>query len=341
MSRPGVDADRIVVLFSTERPGPTTNPYLSQLYGALPAPLEQRYFSMREALWGDYDVLHLHWPEYLLRHPRRIGTWAKHACVLLLLVRLRARRTAVVRTLHNVQPHEDGGRVERWLLRGLDRATRRWIRINAATPPRVPATDTILHGHYRDWFAAMPRPSPEPGRLLHFGLIRPYKGVESLISAMERLQDPQVRLRICGRPSDARIRRDVEQACLRDPRISARLDYLDDATLAAEVGLSELVVLPYRQMHNSGTLLLALSLGRPVLAPRSPANAAIADEVGHGWVHLYEGELAPSVLADALARTRAGGRTSLPDLSRREWPAIGLAHLAAYRDALAATGARP
>src|SRR5690606_28006942 len=112
------------------------------------------------------------------------------------------------------------------------------------------------------------------------GLIRPYKGVESLISAMEALDDAQARLRICGRPSDARMRQEVERACLRDPRISAQLTYLDDAALAHEVGLSELVVLPYRQMHNSGTLLLALSLERPVLAPWSEANAAIAEEVG-------------------------------------------------------------
>ena len=331
--------DPIVVLFSTEQPGPTTNPYLSQLYAALPASLEQRHFSMREALTGDYDVLHLHWPEYLLRHPRRLGSWAKRACVLLLLLRLRVRRTPVVRTLHNVQPHEDGGRLERWLLRGLDRATIRWIRINAATPARAPATDTILHGHYRDWFAGMPRPLPERGRLLHFGLIRPYKGVESLISAMEALDDPLARLRICGRPADARMREEIEQACLRDARISAQLAYVDDAALAREVGLSELVVLPYRQMHNSGTLLLALSLQRPVLAPWSEANAAVAEEVGPGWVHLYHGELDPGLLAAALARLRTGERPRPPDLSRREWPAIGLAHHAAYREALAASGA--
>jgi beta-1,4-mannosyltransferase len=330
----------MVVLFSTEQAGATTNPYLTQLYRALPAPVRQRHFSMRAALLSRYDVLHLHWPEYLLRHPGRAGTWAKRLCTLLLLVRLRLCRTPVVRTLHNLQPHESRGVVERWLLARMDRATARWIRINAATPARAPATDTILHGHYRDWFAGMSRPPPQRGRLLHFGLIRPYKGVETLLAALQGLADREVRLRICGKPADARIAGVVERACRHDARISAELAYVDDATLAWEVGLAELVVLPYLQMHNSGTLLLALSLERPVLAPWSEANAAIADEVGAGWVHLYDGELDPALLARTLARVRDGRRSATPDLSLRDWEALGRQHHRTYLAALG-RGAEP
>ena len=126
----------------------------------------------------------------------------------------------------------------------------------------------------------------------------------------------------------------MQHACRHDRRISAELAYVDDAALAREVGLAELVVLPYRQMHNSGTLLLALSLARPVLAPWSEANAAIAEEVGPGWVHLYEGELAPALLALTLARVRDGRRGPAPDLSRREWLAIGREHHRSYLAAL-------
>ncbi|MCR6685097.1 GDP-mannose--glycolipid 4-beta-D-mannosyltransferase [Pseudoxanthomonas sp.] len=329
------DADgSLVVLFSTEQARATTNPYLTQLYRSLPLPVEQRHFSMRAALLSRYDVLHLHWPEYLLRHPGRLGTWAKRLCALLLLARLRLCRTPVVRTLHNLQPHESHGAIERWLLARIDRATRRWIRINATTPARAPATDTILHGHYRDWFAGLPRPAPERGRLLHFGLLRRYKGVEALLAAMHGLDDRGVQLRICGRPADDAIGQAVQDACRRDPRISAELAYVDDATLAREVGLAELVVLPYRQMHNSGTLLLALSLERPVLAPWSEANAAIADEVGPGWVHLYDGELEPALLARTLAWVRNVPRGTVPDLSRRDWDAIGRQHHRSYLAAL-------
>lgn len=329
---------RITVLFSTEQPVETTNPYLVQLYRSLPEQVTPHFFSMRDALLSRYDVLHLHWPEYLLRHPTRLGTLAKQGAVALLLLRLKLVGTPIVRTLHNVAPHEDHGAIERTLLGWIDRMTRRWIRINAATPVRPPFTDTILHGHYRDWFARMPQAASVPGRLLHFGLIRPYKGVEILLDAMRGIDDPGISLRIVGNPATPQMRQRVEQACAGDARISALLAYVEEPVLASEVSQCELVVLPYRQMHNSGTALLALSLARPVLAPWSEANAALAEEVGPGWVFLYEGEFEGALLAATLARVRATPRGAAPDLSRRDWPRIGRLHYRSYLEALGLDG---
>lgn len=326
----------LTVLQSTERPTGTTNPYLTQLYASLPASVDLHFFSMRDALFSRYDVLHLHWPEYLLRHRTRAGTLAKQLCVALLLLRARVLRVAIVRTLHNLQPHESGGWRERVLLDWIDRATSRWIRLNATTPERPPATDTILHGHYRDWFARFPQQEAVQGRLLHFGLIRPYKGVETLIDAFSALPDSALELRIVGNPVSPQMRIVVEDAAAADARIVTRLQYVEDDVLAQEVGQAELVVLPYRQMHNSGTLLLALSLSRPVLAPWSEANAAIAEEVGDGWVFLYRGELDAPLLASTLAAVRRRAPASVPDLSRREWPLIGEQHHRCYAQAVAA-----
>lgn len=328
-------APAITVLQSTEHPIASTNPYLTQLHAALPSQVQLRFFSMRAALLSRYDVLHLHWPEYLLRHRSALGTLAKQACVTLLLLRLRLAGVPLVRTLHNVAPHEDKGWRERLLLRWIDRQTTRWIRINATTPERAPATDTILHGHYRDWYAQLRLPPRIPGRLLHFGLLRPYKGLDTLVATLRALRDPQLTLHIVGRPLDARIRALVARACAEDPRISARLEFVEDAVLAQEIGEAELVVLPYRQMHNSGTLLLALSLARPVLAPRNEANAAIAVEVGEQWVQLYSGELDAARLAEALVQARQVPVDALPNLSQRNWNGIGRQHYHCYLQALA------
>lgn len=328
----------VTVLFSTERPNAKTNPYLTQLYDALPGQVTPHFFSMREALLARYDVLHLHWPEYLVRHPSRLGTLAKQCATAVLLLRLKLTGTPVVRTLHNLAPHEDRGWGERTLLRWIDGMTRRWIRINATTPPRPPFTDTILHGHYRDWFAKMPQEPSVPGRLLHFGLIRPYKGVETLLEAMAAQQDPGLSLRIVGNPATPQMRGLVEQACQDDPRISALLAYVEEPVLAQEVSRCELVVLPYRQMHNSGTLLLALSLARPVLAPWSESNAAIAREVGPGWVFLYEGEFESALLRQTIDQVRATARATTPDLSQRDWTRIGQLHYLTYLEALGFDG---
>ena len=331
-------ARRFVVLQSTGKPDETTNPYLVQLLSALPENVEVRYFSVRDALFSRYDLFHVHWPEYLLRHRTPITTLAKQACAFLLLLRLWVMRVPVVRTLHNARPHEQGGLTERLLLRWLDRLTTRRIRINAVERDADTATDTILHGHYRDWFATRHVPSSVAGRLLCFGLIRPYKGIEALIAAFRELPDASATLRIVGKPVSPDMRQAVEDACAADARISARLEYVGDEVLAQEIGEAQCVVLPYRDMQNSGALLLALSLARPVLVPRSEANAVLAAEVGEEWVRLYDGALDANVLAEAL-RTQAGPRLpSVPDLSRRDWPRLGRQHHDTYMAALAAKG---
>ena len=333
-------ARRFVVLQSTGKPDETTNPYLVQLLDALPENVEIRYFSVRDALFSRYDLFHVHWPEYLLRHRTPLTTLAKRACMFLLLLRLWLTRVPVVRTLHNLRPHEQGGMAERLLLRWLDHLTTRKIRINAAERDADPTTDTILHGHYRDWFAARQVPPSIKGRLLCFGLIRPYKGVETLIEAFRGLPDASATLRIVGRPVGAAMRQVVEDACAADARTGAILEYVGDEVLAKEIGEAQCVVLPYRDMQNSGALLLALSLARPVLVPRSDANVALAAEVGEEWVRLYDGALDADILAATLRALGEPQRQSAPDLSRRDWPRLGMQHHATYVAALDATEGR-
>lgn len=321
----------LTVLQSVDEINDQTNPYLIQLLRALPDEVDVRFFSMRRALLSRYDVLHVHWPEYLFRHRHPLGVLLKQLCAALLLFKLVITRTAVVRTLHNLSPHEDKGWRERTLLKWLDALTTRWIRLNTTTPLQAPATDTILHGHYRDWYASKPKSELVRGRLLHFGLIRPYKGVETLVEVMPQIQSEGVSLRIVGSPASDEMRQLVVDAGEQDPRISSLLQYVDDDTLAQEVTAAELIVLPYRQMHNSGTLLLALSLGRPVLAPWNGANQAIAEEVGEDWVQLYRGDFDAAAIDTALTAVRHASRPAAPDLSRREWAAAGEAHYRTYR----------
>ena len=325
----------VTVLQSFRRPRSTTNPYLVQLVRSLPDDVRVEYFTWRRALTGRYDVLHLHWPEVLLRSPSRVKAVGRKATTALLLGVLRLRRIAVVRTVHNPRPHERPPPLDRALLRELDRATTRWIRLNPFTATPDPArTSTILHGHYRDWFGPGGRPAVR-GRLLCFGLLRPYKGVECLLEVFAQLCDPSVSLRVVGSPTTPDLREAVRAAEAADTRVTARLEYVDDPALRNEIDEAELVVLPYQELHNSGAALLALSLDRPVVLPASEVASALAEEVGPGWVHLYQGDLTAAALATALARSRQVARAQPPDLSRRRWSEAGEAHRAVYLAALA------
>lgn len=321
-----MDEPAVSVLMSLRRPTPTTNPYVSQLAASLPEDVSVTWFSWSAGLLGRYEVFHVHWPEVLVRRSTRARTLLAQVRFAALMLRLQLTRTPVVRTLHNPGSHEAGRPTEVRLLAWCDRLTRHWVLLNAETPSPAGRSTVVLHGHYRDWYRGVPVPPSRPGRLLFFGLVRPYKGVERLLVAFRGLDDARASLRIVGRAADPEVGRRVSALVDADERTAAVLGHADDATLAAELGRAQLVVLPYEELHNSGAVLLALSLGRPVLVPSTPTTDALAQEVGQEWVLRYRGALQPGDLAAGLAAVHASTNGGAPDLSQREWPGLGRQH---------------
>ena len=327
----------ITVLQSLSAPDGTTR-YVNQVVEGAPDAVTMRFFSWRTALFGRYDVFHVHWPELLIRAPRPMKARLRRGALYALLLRARLQRIPIVRTAHNLTPHEVGHDAETRALDALDAHTALVIRLNPTTPvePESRAV-TILHGHYRDRFRGMPRPDSVPGRILYFGLIRPYKGVETLLQVFQALPGRELSLRIVGRPSSG-LGEIITTEAAQDARISSVLRFVSDTELVVEVGEAELVVLPYREMHNSGVLLVTLSLDRPALVPSTPSNRALVDEVGVGWIYLYEGELTPEILRDTLERMRAACSHPQPRLSGRDWKTLGLQSYRTYLHALQLTG---
>jgi glycosyltransferase involved in cell wall biosynthesis len=328
------------VLQSFPEPRPTTNPYVVMLRGALDAlpGAEVLTFSWGRALAGRYDVFHVHWPEILLSGRDPLRRAVRRVLVAALLLRLRVTGTPVVRTAHNLAPHAGVSPVEAFLLRGLDRRTAVVVRLNDQTPvPRGTPARTVLHGHYRDWFAAHHRPERTPHRVAFVGLIRPYKNVEALVAAFAEVAEraPQASLHVAGQPTGADLDAALRRAAGDLPQVSLELTHLSDERLVQVVAAAELVVLPYREMHNSGAALLALSMDRPVLVPDNEVTGQLAEEVGPGWVLRYDGELSADRLVAALEEARRLPPGARPDLGRREWATAGRDHLAAYEEALA------
>lgn len=331
------------VLESVRELRATTNPYIVQLVETLGRrdDTEVVLFDFARAIAGRYDVFHVHWPELLLTSARTpLRRLARRLLTTVFFARLRLTRTPVVRTWHNLVRPDGLSRWDHRLLDALERRTRHVIRLTDQTaPPLDVPTSTIVHAHYRDWFEPVIEALAEPvetidRRVLYFGLIKPYKGVEQLLEAVADSHDADLDVRLVGSPSDPALADQVRAAAAADARISADLSYADDATLAAEIAAATLVVLPYKAMHNSGALLLALSLDTPVLAPDNEVNRRLAEEVGEGWLHLFEGTISIEDLERALkavAATPHGGR---PDLSAREWPESAALHAAAFRAAL-------
>lgn len=322
------------VLCTSPAPSNTRNPYVSLVAQAVEPSVQTVYFTWRTALLGRYDIVHAHWPESLGRASSKYRQVAKQALALLFLARLRVARTPIVRTQHNLQPHEASRNwMDSHIAKSFDRLTTFWIRLNEATPtPNESRTVTIPHGRYLK--LQIPRPERTPRRALYFGFIREYKNVPRLVSLFSRIPDRGATLRVLGQPITHELESEIRARATGDPRVSLLLDAVPEEILQSEIQQSQLVVLPYSEMHNSGAVLLALSLNTPVLVPANPLNLALADEVGREWVLTYTGELTPTAISTALATVDARPADLEPDLSGRDWKQIGDRTVTVYQRAL-------
>jgi beta-1,4-mannosyltransferase len=212
------------------------------------------------------------------------------------------------------------------------------VRINLVAPVEGDADggrDVLIpHGDYRSIFGAHERETSIPGRVLYFGMMKPYKGIESLLASFHALEDTGASLRLVGSPSNAGVVRQISDLERQDQRVSARFAFVPDADLVREVTSAGLVVLPYRELHSSGAALVALSLDRPILVPDTATTRALREEAGPEWVRIFSGSLDAEQLADAVVWAASPRETERPNLTARTWEVVRDAHRKAYRRAV-------
>lgn len=292
------------------------------------------------------DVLHIHWPENIFwRGGNALRLTVRTVRLLAVLERLRRSGTRLVWMVHNLQPHElSGGRARLWPLLAwwLARSVDGVMTLSPATLPIVVAAIPRLagkpsaspwHPPYADIRPAGDRAScraalglPAAAKVFVFlGQLRPYKGVEELIAAFRASADPDYRLVIAGKPDTASYGAAIDHLAAGDDRIRVQLGRLDDAAMAELATAADFITLPFRDYLHSGSIIYALSIGRPVITPVAPFADALGEAVGAGWVQTYRGGLTSEVLGGALQMPGE------PDLSALDPAKLGAAATALYR----------
>lgn len=330
----------------------SVNPYTWLLYSHL-ASLGVRVeeFSVLRALRGNYDILHAHWPEKALTSGSWLEGLAGAFAALATLDAAHAHGARVVWTAHNARPHEARHpRLERWFWPAFVRRVDAVIHPSAAGQQTVEAafpalaerpSAVIPHGHYRGSYpdtisgkearAALGVPS---GALVvaFIGMVRPYKNVPHLIRTVRALRAAgrDVELLVAGAPQSAAMAEEVRAAAEGDPQVHFTLEHVADEAVQRYLRAADLIVLPFRDITNSGSALLALSFDRPVLVPSRGAMGELQAMAGHEWVRTYEGELTPAILDDALAWAVGRPTGQFPRLAMLEWPAIARQTLSLY-----------
>jgi glycosyltransferase involved in cell wall biosynthesis len=140
----------------------------------------------------------------------------------------------------------------------------------AALPPHLP------HGAP----AADTSPAGRRNRLLFFGIVRRYKGLDVLIQALARADVPEVSLTVAGEIWEGR---DELLRLISDLGLAGRVTLTEGYVPTDEVprlfAEADALVLPYRSATASQNALIAFEFGIPVIATRA---GALADAVTDG-----------------------------------------------------------
>jgi beta-1,4-mannosyltransferase len=329
-----------------------TNAYTWLLYSHLTAlGVRVRDFSIARALLGGYDILHVHWPEKALTAGSWMGTVAGALAALVVFTVAHLYGARIVWTAHNLSPHESRHhRLERWFWRAFVARVDAVIHLSHASRAAVEACYPVLavrpsvvmpHGHFR---GAYPDTSsrqdaraslgiPDGARVVSFvGTVRWYKNVPHLIRTFRALPGHvgDVILLVAGAPRTPALAREIRTARGGDPRVRLTLAHIPDDDLQRYLRAADLVVLPFMEITNSGSALLALSFDRPVLVPELGAMAELRKLAGVDWVRTYQGELTPDILAGALHWASGRQAARRPNLDPLDWWPIARQTLAAY-----------
>jgi glycosyltransferase involved in cell wall biosynthesis len=166
--------------------------------------------------------------------------------------------------------------------------------------------------------------------LLFFGQMRRYKNVDGLLEAFRSWDCPEAVLTVAGRANNHAYRAELVNAAARDPRVRMQSDYISNDAVSELFAAADLVVLPFRRILNSGSVMLALSFARPVLVPRTAVFEELSRVVGPFWVRCFDPPLSSGDIDNAVAAAGHHRSHTTPDLTLFEWHTISQATLRAY-----------
>lgn len=303
------------------------------------------------------QVLHLHWVNSLIAPAvwasSPLKRWIRRALLKLDLMLTRLRGVRVVWTVHNFTAHEsqDAGaelRTRSVLAQGvshlivhsqgaLAKLRQGWGRAGL-DDPRV---SIVRHGNFLGCYPADPgkaqalrqawAPEADQIVILFFGAVRPYKGLERLMKALAAVPDPRLRLVIAGRPHDPKFGAQVQRLAQLDPRIAQQLVFIPESDVWAYYAAADVVAVPLEQTLTSGSAVLAMTMGKPVLMPSTTRHLDLG---GSECVLEFDGQAELEQLLTRLHTLdlEAMGRACEAMAARWSWSEVGRLTTMAYRE---------
>lgn len=271
------------------------------------------------------DILHVHWPRPYLKTDSRFMAIIKSTYFICQLFLLKALGIKIVWTVHNITDHE--GKFKklntlfyRILARSCDKLIIHCPSIKTEIKKlyKDARATVIPHGNYIYQYKNTITDSEARTVLnlnmddtifLYFGQVRPYKGISELITTFKILNCRQTKLLIVGKPLDNKIKSDIKNSCKDNRNIIDILEYIPDDDIQLYMNAADIVVLPYKDVLTSGAAILAMSFGKPIIAP---SIGCITDTLDNKGSFLYTGDN----LSEAMRSVLRIDRETLLDMGK-------------------------
>jgi len=203
----------------------------------------------------------------------------------------------------------------------------------------------VIHHGVFDYLTRLPEEKPLPPELagaegpvvLFFGLLRPYKGVDTLLEAFRRVKGAE--LWIAGNP-----RMDMtplRQLAAEAPgRVRFLTRFVEDDEIPAIMRRADIVVLPYRDVEHSGVLYAALAFGKPLVLTAVGGFPEVADQGAAQLVPPGDPDALGGALAELIgsetARRQLGEAAAQAASSAYSWDEAARQTLSLYEELLEA-----
>lgn len=242
------------------------------------------------------DVMHFHWLHPYLLRDSFLGSFLRSSRFLLEVILLKLKGSRIAWTIHNLSNHDGHlAGVERFFsilfaqMVDVPIAHSEEAAFLASEAFRIPKEKILITphpgycGHYPDSISSDEARNrfgykPEDRVFLFLGRIQPYKGVFDLLEGFAGLP-LNCRLLIAGTPADQETAERLREAVTHDPRIQFHPGHVGQDEVQWFYRAADWVVFPFRRILTSGSVLLAMSFGKPLILPE---GVTLRETVGAG-----------------------------------------------------------
>ncbi|NKD88718.1 glycosyltransferase family 4 protein [Haematospirillum sp. 15-248] len=253
-------------------------------------------------------------------------------------------------TVHDATRHpgEDQGQ-RRWLLRRDINASdsalvlTRSVGLSLQANYSYPADRVFLsaHGHFGDGSVNVEvrsLPTDRPVRLLFFGRILQYKGLDLMLEVLPllRREFPGLQLEVWGNGDINPYQSAIE--AVGGVRVENR--WIEESEIPQIFASTDLGMLPYREASQSGVVATAFALGMPCVATPVPGlceqiSDGVTGIISNGFGAAEYAEAVARVLRDPVLYTRLSQNCITVTKTTLSWDCIGQSVVDALRGAYA------